>query len=756
MNWRSPEERKRLFELIAIVVVTVLLVALSRLEGNLFQLSRQLAQHQEILTTVVYFGLININVVLILFLTFLIFRNGVKLVIERRRGVIGSKLRTKLVITLIFFALAPTLLMFYVSTRFLAESFETWFSSKVEETMYKTREAGALVYQRDKRRIESLARIALQKIGVRADEPFGLEDGLRFDTSQLKGFTREYRLYGLQVFDRSAKLQWTSQGLSQEPLSDQAREFVLEAMVRFQANPGMTSRALVDVEQGRDVVRGIAPIHDPQTGELIGGVMTEERFETQIIQSVEAIMDEFANLKPGAKLIRVSYVILLILMALIIVFSATWLGFYVSKGIIAPIQSLAEATREVALGNYAINLAARTDDETGQLVRSFNSMTEDLKTHEDQVRDFTRRLELTNEELDRRRKYMEVVLRNISAGVISVDANDVITSVNRAAERLLGIQAVATLGQPVRAGLGEKLWQVFWQPLSERVEESTAFHGQIDLAEMGRSVTLLADGLRIQDEHGEDLGLVVVFDDASEQVKAQRVAAWREVARRIAHEIKNPITPIKLSAQRLLRKFGDQFDGRDQEVFSSCIETIVAEVDSLRDLVNEFSKFSRLPSVKTKPEKLNAIIRDVVGLYSLSYSHVDFDLAGLQENLPEVDLDREQMARVFNNLISNAIAAIPLERQPKQVIFRTRLLENYKVVQVEVSDNGCGIPDKVKDKVLEPYYSTKKDGTGLGLAIVNQIVSDHGGYLRIVDHHPVGTTMIIELPLQVQARVPTT
>jgi two-component system nitrogen regulation sensor histidine kinase NtrY len=752
MKWSSPEERKRLFEFIGIVIVTILLVALSRLEGNLFELSRRLAQHQEFLTTIVYFGLININVVLILVLTFLIFRNGVKLVVERRRGLIGSRLRTKLVITLIFFALAPTALMFYVSTRFLTESFETWFSSKVEETMYNTREAGALVYERDKRRIESLARIARQKITVERTRPV-LEFGLPLiDTSRLKGFTREYRLYALRVFDRDMNLIWNSPNVSPESVSANTRAFVLESLARFQANRGMTARASVDVDQGRDVVRGIAPVVDPHSGFLLGAVLAEERFETQIIQSVESIMSDFANLKPGAKLIRLSYVVLLILMALIIVFSATWLGFYVSKGIIAPIQSLAEATREVALGNYEITLTPRTDDETGQLVRSFNSMTEDLKAHEHQVRDFTNQLEQTNEELERRRKYMEVILRNISAGVISADAAGLVTSVNRAAERLLGLQAAAVLGRPVREGLGPELWDAFWQPISERVEDHAGFHGQIDLQKAGRSITLLADGIRIQDEHGEELGMVVVFDDASEQVKAQRVAAWREVARRIAHEIKNPITPIKLSAQRLLRKFGKQFSGRDHEVFTACIETIVSEVDSLRDLVNEFSKFSRLPTVKTKPEDLNDIIRDVVNLYSLSYAYIDFDLSGLAPDLPSVELDREQMGRVINNLVSNAISSIPLHERRGSIVIRTELLANYQMVRLEIADNGCGIPEKLKDKVMEPYFSTKKDGTGLGLAIVNQIVSDHGGYLRIMDHSPVGTMMMIELPLESNRR----
>ena len=259
-------------------------------------------------------------------------------------------------------------------------------------------------------------------------------------------------------------------------------------------------------------------------------------------------------------------------------------------------------------------------------------------------------------------------------------------------------------------------------------------------------MNLIADAARIFDEASAYRGTVVVFDDATEQVKAQRIAAWREVARRIAHEIKNPITPIKLSAERILRRFKDQFSGNDREVFESCIETILTQVDSLRDLVNEFSKFSKLPSVQPRPAEINAVLREVVKLFSLSYSEVEIDLQGLQ-NVPEVSIDPEQMNRVFVNLITNSIGAMDQQSTPPRIQFHTQYVAEANAVRIEVTDNGHGIPDKLKDRVLEPYFSTKDTGTGLGLAIVNQIVSDHGGYLRLSDNKPRGTVVVIELPL---------
>lgn len=745
---KTTEEKKRLFELILIGLVSVILVALSRLEGTLFELSKQLAEHHDFLTSVVYFGLININVVLVLILSFLIFRNAVKLVLERRRGVIGSKLRSKLVITLVFFALAPTALLFYISSRFLTESFDTWFSSKVESTMIRTQEAGALVYERDKRRIEGLARIALQRIDLIPAAPFVEDLRPTIDAQQLQGFTREYRVYAVSVFDSEGHLVWAS-SLSETltPISNKAQNFVLASLAEFRTDGRLLSLSEVDADQGRDVVRGVSPLFDDNTGFVIGVVLVEERFETQILKSVEGIIQEFANLKPGAELIRLSYLILLVLMVVIIVFSATWLGFYVSKGIIAPILSLAEATKEVSHGNYEITLAVRTDDETGQLVRSFNSMTADLRTHERQVQQFTSQLEANNLELDHRRKYMEVILRNISAGVISVSSAGIITSVNRAAEKLLEVSSDKALGKLPSHVFSGSLYESFWQPIHERIDESNVFNGQIELMGEQGPLTLLVDGFKIFDESNEDMGIVIVFDDASEQVKAQRVAAWREVARRIAHEIKNPITPIKLSAQRLLRKFQKNFSGADRDVFVSCIETIISEVDSLRDLVNEFSKFARLPGIKTQPIHINSIIRDVVGMFSLSYHDVYFDTDKLDDEIPSLHLDREQMIRVFTNLLTNSIAALSSDPRRRYISMESCYSDALSMVRVSVSDQGSGIAEKIKQKVMEPYFSTKKEGTGLGLAIVNQIISDHGGYLRIQDNQPHGTTIVLELPV---------
>ncbi|TWW12798.1 hypothetical protein E3A20_00330, partial [Planctomyces bekefii] len=331
---RSAAEQKRILEFAAILVTTLLLVGLSRLETRLFSLSETLAKNQDFFVTVVNFGLINFNVILILVLAFLLFRNVAKLVVDRRRGVFGSKLRSKLVASLMFFALAPTLLFFYVSARFFINSFDEWFSDKVRTTMHETREAGARVYRQDQRRLESLARIALQRIRTVTPEDRFLTNQQLILPSQLEGFDAQYALDNVKVFDRSARLIWVSSADAKHKKGgDVFDPFVLEALDRFLQEPGLWSMSTVVGEDQQDVVKGIAPIVSPSSKELLGAVMTETRFETQILKSIESIQQSFSNLRPGAQLIKISHLILLILMTLLIGFSAVWLGFYVTRGI---------------------------------------------------------------------------------------------------------------------------------------------------------------------------------------------------------------------------------------------------------------------------------------------------------------------------------------------------------------------------------------------------------------------------------------
>jgi two-component system nitrogen regulation sensor histidine kinase NtrY len=415
-----------------------------------------------------------------------------------------------------------------------------------------------------------------------------------------------------------------------------------------------------------------------------------------------------------------------------------------AKGVTGPIRALAEGTEKVAKGDLDVVIEPSSNDEIGLLVRSFNQMTRDL-------REALTGLEQSNTELESRRRYMEIVLRNVDAGVVSVDAEGRVSTVNPSALRLLGIR-------PGVSVVGSKLEEVLDRPEVLGVLRELSAQARPGVRESVRQQVVVPSGEEVltlvvtlsllQDEEGRVLGSVIVFDDYTQEVRAQRMAAWREVARRIAHEIKNPLTPIQLSAQRIRRRFRDRFAGEpgDAQVFDECVDTIESHVDGLKLLVNEFSQFARLPAAAPKPDDLNQLVQETVSSYA-GQEGVRFETE-LDPSLPMVDFDREQIRRLLTNLLDNACAALADTGRAGEVSVRTLHDAPLQAARFEIADNGVGIPPGDRRRIFEPYFSTKAHGTGLGLAIVSRIVADHHGYVRVHANRPHGTRFIVELPVR--------
>jgi two-component system nitrogen regulation sensor histidine kinase NtrY len=364
------------------------------------------------------------------------------------------------------------------------------------------------------------------------------------------------------------------------------------------------------------------------------------------------------------------------------------------------------------------------------LVQSFNQMTGDLQ--------------VSRSELEQRKKYMEIVLKNVAAGVISIDEKGNVSTINTSAEQMLGSRGEAVLEKNFSGVLPKEYVEQIERLLGElKSSGKDSIERQVTVNLGGKSLSLLMNLTTLKDEEGKSLGVVAVFDDFTQLIKAQRMAAWREVARRIAHEIKNPLTPIQLSAERLRKRYLEKLQP-DGTVFDECTRTIVKQVEELKGLVNEFSNFARMPASQPTPNRLNEIIQEALILFQGGQKPVRFEF--VPNELPVLHIDRDQMKRVMINLIKNSLAAIENEGRIKiQTSYDPRL----EMVRIEVSDDGCGIPDEDKGKLFEPYFSTKKSGTGLGLTIVNAIVSDHNGYIRVRDNKPKGTTFLIELPVRI-------
>jgi two-component system nitrogen regulation sensor histidine kinase NtrY len=501
-----------------------------------------------------------------------------------------------------------------------------------------------------------------------------------------------------------------------------------------------------------DYTAAVCPIalETKQESEILGAVAAIRLLPPGTLKKVEAIqagLEGYRQLKTVKRPIKTTQFITLTLVTLLIIFAATWFGFHLAKTITVPLTELAQGTNRIAHGDYDFFIDMEGPDEIGTLVNAFNRMTADLKTSKARLDEAQREMAHTNRELERRRRYMEIVLRNVAAGVIAANAEGEITTINPSAERLLRLRAGSVMGRNWRSLLGDEERRMLDSLLAGLPPDGRgAVDRQLQINLGGESLTLMVHLSLLRDERGRDLGVVVVFEDLTELERAQRMAAWREVARRIAHEVKNPLTPIKLSAQRLVRRYQGKL-GDDADVFDECTRTIITQVEELRRLVSEFSHFARLPMAKPAPADLADLVQEAVVFYRQAHPEVEFSLE-CESDIPIFDLDAKQMHRVLINLLENAVAAVAQTAPPQPVQVNLFYDDILKLVRLEVGDSGPGLTAQDKLHMFEPYFTTKKGGTGLGLAIASTIVTDHQGYIRVQDNVPNGARIIIELPVR--------
>ena len=480
-----------------------------------------------------------------------------------------------------------------------------------------------------------------------------------------------------------------------------------------------------------DVIRGGAPVYG-EGRRIRGAVVVDYYVPKSIAKRAAQISRSYEQYKHSMFLktpIKNSYILTLLLITLVIIFAATWFGLYLAKGITVPIQQLAEGTHAVAQRNWDYQIQASGDDEIGTLVESFNAMTRDLKS--------------MTSEIERRGRYMETLLVNVHAAVIAVDAGGKITAWNKAAERMFGMSGAETVGRAHdEIFIAEHLLPM--REIMERVKDGDSVEQELRISLPDRVLTVMANAATLHDDDGRSLGVMVFVEDITQIQKVQRMEAWREVARRIAHEIKNPLTPIQLSAERLRKRYAKLLDG-DGAILDKCTSTIIRQVEELKNLVNEFAQFARLPTAELAVSDLNEVVREALFLYQEGHREIYFEFhPGV---IPALELDRNQMKRALINLLDNAVGAVD---GAGRVEIATRYDRALTKVCLEVADDGHGLPADVRARIFEPYFSTKQDGTGLGLSIVSAIVEDHRGYIRVRPNEPKGTKFIIELPVRQQ------
>jgi two-component system nitrogen regulation sensor histidine kinase NtrY len=690
-------------------------------------------------SNVAIIALLNLNLIVFLLLLVLLFRNLVKLWSERRHKVLGSKFKAKLVFSFVLLAVTPAILIFVIASNFIGRSIEGWFKPQVERPLAQAL-AVAQTYYRDLelsalRQAHNVAR-AIEREGFVAPDR----------RERLLAYLAEHQdkvgLSAITVIARDGRelVHVKDPVLGDMPLSE-----VSEVQVK-QGLTGQETTSVRELPSG-DLIEAIAPVWVTRNGQrqveavVVVGTYVTERLEAKV-RAISQAFKDYKQLRLMKNPIKGSYILLFLLLTLIVVFSFTWFGLYLARGITDPIAELAEGTREVAAGNLRYKVKARADDEIGVLVDSFNHMTEDLSESKRRLESAYLDLQDKHTELEERRRYIETVLEAITTGVVSFDPEGHVTTINRAAARMFGLDEAASVGKPVDAVFaGDERGEVAALIQRTRRLRAGVAEREVTVTRDGASVTLVAMATALRGSDGEYAGAVAVFDDLTELLKAQRLAAWREVAQRIAHEIKNPLTPIQLSAQRLRRRLGGT--PQERELVNECTETIIQEVDALKRLVDEFSRFARIPAHAPRPTDLRPIVDGVAALYRDSHSALTITTRHA-DALPLLEVDPDRLKRAVQNLVDNAVTAV---QGVGEVDVETALTDGGRHAWISVSDRGPGIPAAERDKLFMPYYSTKVSGMGLGLAIVQEIVAEHGGSLRLEDNVPHGSRFVIELPV---------
>lgn len=679
--------------------------------------------------TLVLVALSAIVFLLLVTLTFVLLRNLLKLYAERRLGVLGSRFRTRMVLGALALSFAPALVMFMFAYGLMNRSIDKWFSGPVTQLHQDTGRMVALVseYAGENARQEAV------------EIAHSAETQIAFETANYSGVLHEFRRhrptlqggFAVALVEGNAVASWNP---PQPWLSLRTQ---LPDLAQVDETPRKWTFG------NTDYLLAMAPVGAAGRSILVGIPLPKDF--TPALEQINQKQQEYLALSRETKRIRGLYMLVLTLLTVLVLFVATWFSLFVAKLVTRPVEALAEATREISEGHLGHRVEVSAADELGELVASFNRMTAELETSRRKIEESSHALSKTNAELDQRRRHIETILESIPTGVLSLDPERRVTHSNVAFTRMFRRH-----GTPLR---GSTLDEVFdaevaadLEHLLRRADRMAVVAAEFEIAV--ENVKLNASVTVASVQHGpQRLGYVIVFEDFSDLLKAQQEAAWREVARRVAHEIKNPLTPIALSADRIRRHLerGSAPDESSLVVIRGCAETISGAVETVRSLVNEFSSLARFPTAQPRPADINEIVEGALAMFNGRLAGIDLEKQ-LDASLPQVMADPEAIKRAVANLIDNAAEATE-QSMVREIHIATSLADDKNAIEVTVADTGHGIGREVKERLFLPYFSTKKRGTGLGLAIVRRIVEDHQGSIRVEENKPSGSKFVMELPL---------
>jgi PAS domain S-box-containing protein len=664
---------------------------------------------------------------------FIFVRNLLKLRRERKERQLGSKVKTRLLIYFLSISFLPITAMAVFSYLFINRSLEKWFNKVPDEIVQQATEVKRLTIMSQTQTLADTASMLVMFLG--REDP----EGRRATIDQI---VASGQLVGVEIVGADGTVVQQSRASLSAADSEQLEKLFSEA----RKARGPTGTSLAD---GKEFDVLAVPLN---ASEMLV-IAPRKRASNDLADLVSSSERDYQELVKQQKRVRLLALSTLGLMTLILLFVSSWVAIYLARGIATPIKALAEASNEVARGNLAHRVTTIADDELALLAQSFNQMTAQLEENRSRIEAGAAELRETNLALHERRNYIETVLQSLSTGVVSIDEKDSVTTLNAAAARMLALAGKTEDNPKLSSLLGSEDRTVV-DRLLRRARRTGQATEQTQLESGGGPLPVAMTATALRDSKGPRRGVVLVIEDLSELLAAQRAAAWSEVARRMAHEIKNPLTPIQLSAERIAKSYGRASanggsNGSDEKrvaaVIAECTETISREVAGLKAMVDEFSRFARLPATRLELANLNDVVTHAVGLYEERLDGVSLTVQ-LENDVPAAMLDVEQMKRVFVNLIDNALESLVHVNDEKRIAIVTTHDADRSLLRAEVADTGQGIEPADFRRLFEAYFSRRDSGTGLGLAIVQRTILEHGGHIRAEKNHPRGARFVIELP----------
>ncbi len=704
----SNEVKRRRYETYSLVPIIIVFILLTWFQFRLFALSESLPFHYAIF----FFGLVNVNLIIFLILLFLIFKNLVKIYSESKIPIFGKTLKAKLIIAFFTFAFVPTFLMFLVSIFYINSSFDRWFAIKGMGILDDSIQISELYYKNIKREGYYFANFVEQQ----------MDGSLNFKAKQnIKKSLQSSPIDSIEVYDLTSQKRWSDTLRSENKLQIPDISW---SDIRKMRKPGYESTRSLDLKNNR-ILRTLRFSENDKylivANRFIPGFLVEQ------INNIIESRDDYRTSTPFEFPLKTIYLITLILMTLVILLGGTWFGLYLAGQLSASLEALSQATREIAKGKYEPIEMKTGSYEVERLVKNFNTMSKKLKKSTEDTVKANNSLTKTLVELQDSKTYTETILENISTAIVTINNNDQVTFLNRAANLFFkknGLALEKLDGNDVLPASINEVYQYLKVRVFSQLESVQTLERRLVVDET-KSISLNCALSVLVDKDKEPVNFVFGFEDVTPLANAQRAEAWAEVATRVAHEIKNPLTPIKLSAERLQKKYPSM----DAVTFEQCTQMIIQQVDIVKNLVNEFSYHARLPRLNLVKGSIHKIIEDNIWLYpqKIKKLNVEFRKDSLATDF---FFDPDQMKRIIINLLDNAADACKQMSHPK-ICVQTKVIEEMEQIRVDISDNGPGIDEKSKGKIFKPNYTTKSSGTGLGLSIVRKMIEDHGGSIGV-------------------------